>query len=33
VHDCRIAFDKPEADGTFASDHFGLLADIQVEAT
>jgi endonuclease/exonuclease/phosphatase family metal-dependent hydrolase len=33
VHDCRIVFDKPESDGTFASDHFGLWAEIQVEAT
>jgi endonuclease/exonuclease/phosphatase family metal-dependent hydrolase len=33
VHDCRIVFDKSEADGVFASDHFGLLAEIQVEAT
>jgi endonuclease/exonuclease/phosphatase family metal-dependent hydrolase len=33
VHDCRIVFDQPEADGVFASDHFGLLAEIQVEPT
>lgn len=33
VHDCRIVFDTPESDGAFASDHFGLLADIQVEAS
>lgn len=33
VHDCRIVFDQPEADGVFASDHFGLLAEVQVEAT
>lgn len=33
VHDCRIVFEQPAADGVFASDHFGLFADIQVEAT
>ena len=31
VHDCRIVFHQAEADGVFASDHFGLLAEIQVE--
>ena len=33
VHDCRIVFDQGEPDGVFASDHFGLCAEIQVEAT
>jgi endonuclease/exonuclease/phosphatase family metal-dependent hydrolase len=33
VHGCQIVFDKPAADGVFASDHFGLLAEIQVEPT
>lgn len=33
VHDCRIVLDGPASDGVFASDHFGLLAEIQVEAT
>jgi len=32
VHDCRIVFSEPEADGVFASDHFGLCAEVQVEA-
>jgi endonuclease/exonuclease/phosphatase family metal-dependent hydrolase len=26
-----MVFDKPGADSVFASDHFGLLAEIQVE--
>jgi endonuclease/exonuclease/phosphatase family metal-dependent hydrolase len=33
VHACHMVFDQPEADGVFASDHFGLLAEIQVEPT
>jgi len=33
VHACRMVFDKPNPDGVFASDHFGLLAEIQVEPT
>jgi endonuclease/exonuclease/phosphatase family metal-dependent hydrolase len=33
IHECRMVFDKPEPDGVFASDHFGLFADVQVEAT
>lgn len=33
VHEARIVFDQPASDGVFASDHFGLLADIQIEAT
>ncbi|MGD0837501.1 MAG: endonuclease/exonuclease/phosphatase family protein [Polyangia bacterium] len=33
VHDCRIVLDRGEPDGVFASDHFGLCAEIQVEAT
>jgi endonuclease/exonuclease/phosphatase family metal-dependent hydrolase len=32
IHDCRIVFDQPSADGVFASDHFGLLAEIQIAA-
>ena len=31
VHSCAIVFDKPDADSVYASDHFGLLAEIQVE--
>lgn len=31
IHSCTMVFDKPDADSVFASDHFGLLADIQVE--
>ncbi len=30
IHDCRVVFDRPDGDGVFASDHFGLLADVQV---
>jgi endonuclease/exonuclease/phosphatase family metal-dependent hydrolase len=33
IHTCQIVFDRPEPDGVFASDHFGLLAEIQVEPT
>jgi endonuclease/exonuclease/phosphatase family metal-dependent hydrolase len=31
VHSCAMVFDRPSADSVFASDHFGLLAEIQVE--
>jgi len=31
IHDCRIVFDRPEG-GVFASDHFGLLAEVQIPA-
>ena len=31
VHSCAMVFDKPGVDSVFASDHFGLLAEIQVE--
>jgi endonuclease/exonuclease/phosphatase family metal-dependent hydrolase len=30
VQDCRIVLDHPDADGCFPTDHFALLADIQV---
>ena len=30
VRECRIVFDHPDAQGVFTSDHFGLLAEIQV---
>lgn len=30
VRACRIVFDRPSADGVFASDHFGVLADVQI---
>ena len=33
VHECRIVFDQPDSDGVLASDHFGLLAEIQIEPT
>jgi endonuclease/exonuclease/phosphatase family metal-dependent hydrolase len=33
VHSCRIVFAEPDVDGVFASDHFGLLAEIQIDAT
>jgi len=33
VHSCTMVFDKPGADSVFASDHFGLLAEIQVDPT
>ncbi|HEY0711398.1 MAG TPA: endonuclease/exonuclease/phosphatase family protein [Polyangia bacterium] len=31
IHDCRLALDKPDASGLFASDHFGVLAEIQLD--
>jgi endonuclease/exonuclease/phosphatase family metal-dependent hydrolase len=30
VQDCRIVFDRPDHDGCYASDHFGVLADVQL---
>jgi endonuclease/exonuclease/phosphatase family metal-dependent hydrolase len=30
VHDCRVVFDEPSDRGCFASDHFGLYAEIQL---
>jgi endonuclease/exonuclease/phosphatase family metal-dependent hydrolase len=30
VRDCRVVFDRPDPDGCYASDHFGVLADIQL---
>jgi endonuclease/exonuclease/phosphatase family metal-dependent hydrolase len=33
IHSCAMVFDQPGADSVFASDHFGLLAEIQVEPT
>jgi endonuclease/exonuclease/phosphatase family metal-dependent hydrolase len=30
VHDCRIVLDHPDSEGCFPSDHFGLLAEIQL---
>jgi endonuclease/exonuclease/phosphatase family metal-dependent hydrolase len=30
ILDCRIVFDQPTATGVWASDHFGLLAEIQI---
>ncbi len=33
VHSCRMVFTEPAPDGVYASDHYGLLAEIQIEAT
>ncbi len=33
VLDCRIVLDRAAADGAFASDHFGLFAEVQLSAT
>ena len=30
IHSCHLVFDQAAADGTFASDHFGLYAEIQI---
>jgi endonuclease/exonuclease/phosphatase family metal-dependent hydrolase len=32
IVDCRIVFDTPGADGVYASDHFGVMADVQITA-
>ncbi len=32
VLDCKILFDSPASDGCFASDHFGLIAEVQLGA-
>ena len=32
IADCRLAFDQP-IDGTWATDHFGVVADLRVPAT
>jgi endonuclease/exonuclease/phosphatase family metal-dependent hydrolase len=31
VRSCRIVLNQPAADGVYASDHFGLLAEIQMD--
>lgn len=31
ILDCRIVFDQPRPDGCWASDHFGLLAEVQID--
>jgi endonuclease/exonuclease/phosphatase family metal-dependent hydrolase len=33
VHGCRIVLDEPSAEGVFASDHFGVLAEVQITPT
>lgn len=30
VHSCRVVLDRPDPDGVFPSDHFGLLAELQL---
>jgi endonuclease/exonuclease/phosphatase family metal-dependent hydrolase len=30
VQDCRIVLDKPDAEGVYPSDHFGVYAEIQI---
>ncbi|MCS6913147.1 MAG: endonuclease/exonuclease/phosphatase family protein [Myxococcales bacterium] len=30
IHDCRIVLDVPDRQGVFPSDHFGLMADVQL---
>jgi endonuclease/exonuclease/phosphatase family metal-dependent hydrolase len=30
VHDARVVCDQPNADGIYPSDHFGVMADVQV---
>jgi endonuclease/exonuclease/phosphatase family metal-dependent hydrolase len=31
IRSCRIVLDQPAPDGAYASDHFGLLAEIQID--
>jgi endonuclease/exonuclease/phosphatase family metal-dependent hydrolase len=33
IRDCRIVLDRPDGEGVYPSDHFGVLADVQIEAT
>jgi endonuclease/exonuclease/phosphatase family metal-dependent hydrolase len=33
VRSCERVFDRPDSNGVYVSDHFGLLAEIQVEPT
>ncbi len=33
IHSCQMVFREPGAGEVFASDHFGLLADVQIEPT
>jgi len=33
VRDARVVFDRPGPDGVFPSDHFGVVADVQIVAT
>jgi endonuclease/exonuclease/phosphatase family metal-dependent hydrolase len=30
IHACRVVLDRPDPSGAFASDHFGVLAEVQV---
>lgn len=30
VHDCRVVLDEPDGDGVFASDHFGVFAEVEI---
>jgi endonuclease/exonuclease/phosphatase family metal-dependent hydrolase len=30
VHDCRLVLDQPGPDGVYGSDHFGLMAEVQL---
>jgi endonuclease/exonuclease/phosphatase family metal-dependent hydrolase len=33
IHTCRLAFDRPGPGGVYASDHYGVLAEVQIDAT
>ena len=33
VTECRVVLDEPDSDGCFASDHFGLLAEVRLAAS
>jgi endonuclease/exonuclease/phosphatase family metal-dependent hydrolase len=33
IHSCEIVLDRPNEAGVFASDHFGLLAEVQIDAS
>jgi len=32
IHACRIVLDRPDANGVWASDHFGVWAEVQLDA-
>jgi beta-glucosidase len=33
IREARVVFERPDADGVYSSDHFGVLADVQIAPT